>query len=69
MNYGEEHRVYKETSIHEHSSRSHSIFRIYIESEPKEENKSVEAGSSKKYSMLNLVDLAGSERLNEFDQK
>jgi hypothetical protein len=30
MNYGEEHRVYKETSIHEHSSRSHTIFRIYV---------------------------------------
>ena len=29
MNYGEEHRIYKETSIHEHSSRSHTIFRIY----------------------------------------
>ena len=29
MNYGEEHRMYKETSIHEHSSRSHTIFRIY----------------------------------------
>lgn len=63
MNYGEEHRVYKETSIHEHSSRSHTIFRLYIESCPK--NKS----GPKKYSMLNLVDLAGSERLNEFDCK
>lgn len=28
MNFGEEHRIYKETSIHEHSSRSHTIFRI-----------------------------------------
>ena len=63
MNYGEEHRVYKETSIHEHSSRSHTIFRLYIESCPK--NKS----GPKRYSMLNLVDLAGSERLNEFDNK
>ena len=62
MNYGEEHRVYKETSIHEHSSRSHSIFRIYIERTPKN-------GKKRWHSMLNLVDLAGSERLNEFEYK
>lgn len=63
MNYGEDHRVYKETSIHEHSSRSHTIFRVYMQSWPR--------GNvhHKKYSMLNLVDLAGSERLNEFDCK
>lgn len=35
MNFGEEHRIYKETSIHEHSSRSHTIFRVYIESTAK----------------------------------
>ncbi|CDW87540.1 kinesin motor domain containing protein [Stylonychia lemnae] len=63
MNYGEEHRIYKETSIHEHSSRSHTIFRIYIESCP------VNKSGPKRYSMLNLVDLAGSERLNDFEQK
>jgi len=62
MNYGEEHRVYKETSIHEHSSRSHTIFRVYIESVPKN-------GQARRHSMLNLVDLAGSERLNEFEYK
>ena len=28
MNFGEEHRIYRETSIHEHSSRSHTIFKI-----------------------------------------
>jgi len=62
MNFGEEHRVYKETSIHEHSSWSHTIFRIYIErtSKSKEE-------PTKTTSMLNLVDLAGSERLSEFE--
>lgn len=63
MNFGEEHRIYKETSIHEHSSRSHTIFRIWIESWFK--NKS----GGKKTSMFNLVDLAGSERLNEFDNR
>jgi Kinesin motor domain/Regulator of chromosome condensation (RCC1) repeat len=60
MNYGEEHRMYRETSIHEHSSRSHTIFRVYIESKDQ---------SSCKYGCLNLVDLAGSERLNEFEVK
>ena len=63
MNYGEEHRVYKETSIHEHSSRSHTIFRIYVESCSKKGDEPM------RYSMLNLVDLAGSERLNEFEYK
>ncbi|OMJ70771.1 hypothetical protein SteCoe_31192 [Stentor coeruleus] len=60
MNYGEEHRMYRETSIHEHSSRSHTIFRVYVE---------YKEGTSYKYGCLNLVDLAGSERLNEFEVK
>ena len=63
MNFGEEHRMYKETSVHEHSSRSHTIFRIYIESISKTEE------TPKKCSVLNLVDLAGSERLNEYEGK
>lgn len=62
MNFGEEHRVYKETSIHEHSSRSHTIFRIHIESLSNDK-------TSKKNSMLNLIDLAGSERLNEYEHR
>jgi len=33
MNYGEESRVYKETNVHEHSSRSHTLFRVFIESQ------------------------------------
>ena len=61
MNYGEENRMYKETNVHEHSSRSHTIFRIYIE---KQANK-----YSTLYSTLNLVDLAGSERLSEVERK
>ena len=61
MKYGEEHRSYKETSYHDHSSRSHTIFQIYIQSS------SIGNPSCAKYSTLNLVDLAGSERLNELD--
>ena len=62
MNYGEEHRAYRETNIHEHSSRSHTIFKVYIESKNK-------ANSRLRYSCLNLIDLAGSERLNEFEMR
>jgi len=64
LNYGEEHRCYRETSVHEHSSRSHTIFKIYIESKKIGDDK-----CPVKHSCLNLVDLAGSERLNEFDLK
>ncbi|CAG9321920.1 unnamed protein product [Blepharisma stoltei] len=63
MNYGEEHRSYRETSIHEHSSRSHTIFKLYIESIARGDR-----GDGRiRFGCLNLVDLAGSERLNEFD--
>ena len=62
MNYGEEHRSYRETNIHEHSSRSHTLFQVYIESKQVEDR-----DGRVKFSCLNLVDLAGSERLNEFE--
>ena len=64
LNYGEEHRCYRETSVHEHSSRSHTIFKIYVESQKRDDEK-----APIRHSCLNLVDLAGSERLNEFDLK
>lgn len=57
MNFGEEQRTYKATRIHEHSSRSHAIFRLYLEAAP--------LGEAPRFSCLNLVDLAGSERLTE----
>ena len=62
MNYGEEHRSYRETNIHEHSSRSHTIFQLCIESKHR-----FSTDGTIKYGTLNLIDLAGSERLNEFD--
>ena len=64
LNYGEDHRCYRETSVHEHSSRSHTIFKIYIEGRIKGD-----INGPIRQSCLNLVDLAGSERLNEFDLK
>ena len=64
--FGEENRKYRETLFNEYSSRSHSIFQIFIESfESKDEG---EFGKSK-YSCLNLIDLAGSERINEYETK
>lgn len=61
VHYGEEHRAYRETSkIHEHSSRSHTIFRIYVERYSNESQESL-------HSVLNLIDLAGSERLSELE--
>jgi centromeric protein E len=80
MNYGEENRVYKETHVHEHSSRSHTIFRLYIQktvyratkAKVEGEAPEVEQQHQRKqiyYSTLNLVDLAGSERLSEIEMK
>ena len=66
MNYGEEHRSYRETSIHEHSSRSHTIFKIFLESVSKPPHSS---DGRLKFGCLNLVDLAGSERLGEFETR
>ena len=59
---GEEKRQYKNTIINDYSSRSHTIFQLFLEtSTMDEENNTV----YNKYSLLNLVDLAGSERVNK----
>ena len=59
---GEEKRQYKNNIINEYSSRSHTIFQLFLEtSTMDEENNTV----YNKYSLLNLVDLAGSERVNK----
>jgi hypothetical protein len=60
--YGEENRKYRETLINEYSSRSHTIFQIFIEYETPQSDKI-------RFSNLNLVDLAGSERLHDYDNK
>jgi centromeric protein E len=78
---GERSRHYRQTDIHENSSRSHTIFRILIENRSKEGKKvadellsfgdnmdgekELHISYGTKYSVLNLVDLAGSERLSE----
>ncbi|KAF7135026.1 hypothetical protein RHSIM_Rhsim08G0184500 [Rhododendron simsii] len=63
MEFGESHRHIGETNMNLYSSRSHTIFRMIIESRNRCEDEDV--GSScdaVRVSVLNLVDLAGSER-------
>ncbi|XP_072880531.1 centromere-associated protein E isoform X3 [Hemitrygon akajei] len=55
---GERNRHYGETKMNERSSRSHTIFRVIVESRDKN-NEAV------KVAHLNLVDLAGSERASQ----
>ena len=57
---GEANRIIGEHSLNQHSSRSHCIFTVHIESRSR-------TLSSPNYtiSKLNLVDLAGSERLSK----
>lgn len=67
MASGEEHRHVGATGANSHSSRSHTIFKMVIESREKSKDgqgtkKSLDGAV--KVSMLNLVDLAGSERLS-----
>lgn len=58
MNIGYKNRAVRATQMNAQSSRSHSIFTIYIESEETGPN----GDSVIKAGKLNLVDLAGSER-------
>ena len=53
MNKGDKGRHTGATKMNQDSSRSHSIFTVYLE---------VEEGSKIRAGKLNLVDLAGSER-------
>ncbi|XP_010846567.1 PREDICTED: centromere-associated protein E isoform X4 [Bison bison bison] len=57
---GEKNRHYGITKMNQRSSRSHTIFRMILESREKGEPSNFEG--SVKVSHLNLVDLAGSER-------
>ena len=60
MNTGENNRMIAETKLNENSSRSHTIFKLFIEFTKKEDNK------DKRYSsQLNLIDLAGSENASK----
>ncbi|XWS59013.1 hypothetical protein CRYUN_Cryun08bG0084400 [Craigia yunnanensis] len=69
MEFGESHRHIGETNMNLHSSRSHTIFRMIIESRDRTEDgdgdgdgDTVSFCDAVRVSVLNLVDLAGSER-------
>ncbi|KAF3514182.1 hypothetical protein F2Q69_00003124 [Brassica cretica] len=60
MEFGESHRHIGATYMNVHSSRSHTIFRMVIESSQKTQD-----DDAVRVSVLNLVDLAGSERASK----
>ncbi|KAJ3395558.1 hypothetical protein HDU92_005534 [Lobulomyces angularis] len=60
---GNANRQMGETKMNENSSRSHTIFKIVIESRELDENTRKSVNGAVKVSQLNLVDLAGSERV------
>ncbi|KAM6429390.1 centromere-associated protein E [Rhynochetos jubatus] len=62
---GEKNRHYGETKMNEHSSRSHTIFRMIIESRERGDPASGSWDGAVMVSHLNLVDLAGSERASQ----
>ncbi|KAM6346746.1 centromere-associated protein E [Podargus strigoides] len=62
---GERNRHYGETKMNEHSSRSHAIFRMIIESRERSDPANANCDGAVMVSHLNLVDLAGSERASQ----
>ncbi|XP_054845456.1 centromere-associated protein E [Eublepharis macularius] len=62
---GEKNRHYGETKMNARSSRSHTIFRMIIESKEKTDSSSSNCDGAVMVSHLNLVDLAGSERASQ----
>ncbi|CAL0323727.1 unnamed protein product [Lupinus luteus] len=65
INAGEVNRHFGETNMNVRSSRSHTIFRMVIESKGKDSGSSDDSSIKDivRVSVLNLVDLAGSERI------
>jgi hypothetical protein len=59
---GESNRSYRKKDNHDRSSRSHTVFRLYLQSNNMELSKQK---LIRRHSLLNLVDLAGSERLTD----
>lgn len=64
MHRGESKRTFGETQMNQKSSRSHTIFRMVVESRntEEEEGKALSPNNAVRVSTLTLVDLAGSER-------
>lgn len=65
LNRGEYNRHYAETKLNHHSSRSHTVFRIFVESvTTKDFENNTSMPRHVMHSMLSFVDLAGSEKLS-----
>jgi hypothetical protein len=67
MDNGERYRHFGSTNMNERSSRSHTIFRLVIESRRRHDtsetdNRELDESDAVRVATLNLVDLAGSER-------
>nr|AMS24228.1 kinesin 7-IV protein [Marsilea vestita] len=62
LEYGEAQRHVGQTNMNLYSSRSHTIFRMVIESKDKDAHDEGVCPDAVRVSVLNLVDLAGSER-------
>ncbi|KAK9531835.1 hypothetical protein VZT92_011237 [Zoarces viviparus] len=62
---GEKNRHYGKTKMNERSSRSHTIFRMILESRESDSASGENADGAIIVSHLNLVDLAGSERTSQ----
>ncbi|XP_031721901.1 centromere-associated protein E isoform X3 [Anarrhichthys ocellatus] len=62
---GEKNRHYGKTKMNERSSRSHTIFRMILESRESDSASGENADGAIIVSHLNLVDLAGSERASQ----
>jgi hypothetical protein len=63
LNRGEYNRHYAETKLNHHSSRSHTVFRVFVESVTKDFD-NISMPRHVMHSMLSFVDLAGSEKLS-----
>ncbi|XP_061887601.1 centromere-associated protein E isoform X2 [Entelurus aequoreus] len=62
---GEKNRHYEKTKMNQRSSRSHTIFRMILESERSDPASGENSDGAVIVSHLNLVDLAGSERASQ----
>ncbi|XP_013397459.1 kinesin-like protein KIN-7L [Lingula anatina] len=65
MKKGADRRKIGETNMNERSSRSHTIFRMIIESRERQDDSRKSVDGAVMVSHLNLVDLAGSERVSQ----
>lgn len=64
LRLGEFHRHYAETRMNHQSSRSHTLFRLHVESVSTNSSDGGAGTNVIRESVLNFVDLAGSEKVS-----